>query len=97
MFNMQANLDLFPPRLMVNISEIINGNFDEYDQILIIYYNKYKTSEDFSFEHLCRILTKYSNVSIMRIINSHRINNDWNLKSVNLRIINYVSEKILFS
>jgi hypothetical protein len=93
---MQANLNSFPERLKKDTSDIINGKYSNDEQLLIIYYNKYKNDEMFSYEHLCSIITELTKIPVMRMIIRQRANNEWSLKSVNERVINFVMDKLLF-
>lgn len=92
---MQNNINEFPDFLKRDISDLINNNFTDEQQLFIIYFNKYKNDQNFSFEHLCRIINRTTNALVFGIISSYRATLKWDLKYLNSRVINHVIEVLL--
>lgn len=91
------NLNSFPENLKKNISSLISLNFAPDEQLLIIYYNKYKCDDQFSFEHLCGLIKRLTGISILRLTNKYKSTGKWNIKSINSRLINYLIEHFLLN
>lgn len=92
---MQSNINTFPDRLKKNNLDIILGNYSNEEKLLIIYYNKYKNNQSFSFEHLCSIINDFTKVPTLQMILRQRSNNAWNIKNLNDRIINFIIDRLL--
>lgn len=91
----ERNIETFPNNLKKEISAIIDTEFTSYDQLLIIYYSKYKNDAQFSFEHLCVIIRNIADIPITRLTTRYRSTYEWNIKSINERIIHYLIEYLL--
>ena len=91
---MQNNMD-FPSVLKKDLSDLICANYTEEQQLFVIYYNKYKNSRNFSFEHLCRIINHTTDTLVLNLISSYRSTLKWDLKQLNIRTINHVISVLL--
>jgi hypothetical protein len=93
---MQTNSNYFPNDLKLDISELINADYTEEQQLFVVYYNRYKNNGNFSFEHLCRIINHTTNTLVLSLITSYRATAKWDLKHLNSRIINHVIKVLMF-
>lgn len=91
------NLSSFPDSLKISKSHLISGNFDLHDQLLVIYYNKFKKDRVFSFEHLCGIACETIGISLRKAIAKFRKTGEWNIKAIGDRKILYLMNSLLKS
>lgn len=88
-------MDSYPPTLKISLSEMIEKNLSIYDQLIVIYYNKFKDSEMFSFEHFCDILSLKCKISINSLIKKFKKTENWNIKQLNQRKVTYFINLLL--
>jgi hypothetical protein len=91
-------MSTFPQSLKITTSEIPGTSLNIYEQLLVIYYNKYKNEELFSFEHLCGIINHNfiaRTLLVYRMIKKYRQTNQWDIKQLGERRTRYLIQKLL--
>ena len=91
----QINLESFPNRLKISFVDLLITERSPHDQLLIIYYNEYKKSRLFSFEHLCRTMDEIVDIPINRLILKYKNNGDWDLSNVPRNKLKYINNHLL--
>ena len=90
-----TNHSTFPQALKITTSEILVKKLNLHDQLLVIYYNKYKSSKVFSFEHLCEIAAVYLKTQMKKFIYKFRETNKWDVHQLGERRISYLINLLL--
>jgi hypothetical protein len=85
-------MNSFPNKLKKELNALVGSSHTDDEQLLIIYYNKYKNSTEFSLGHLRNIIETTIGSPLPLIINT---TDAWNIKSINGRIIDFMIQWML--
>jgi hypothetical protein len=88
-------MNSYPSALKISISEMINKNLSMNEQLIVIYYNKFKNLESFSFEHFCNILSLECQIPINRLLKQFKKTEIWNINQLNQRQVTYLIDLLL--
>lgn len=91
----EFNLDKFPSNFKLSVADLLTFDKTNHDQIMVVYYNDYKSSRLFSFEHLCRIVNDITDIPVNKLIAMYRRTGIWDLSEIPEFKLSYIIGKML--
>jgi hypothetical protein len=87
--------ETFPEHLKMDEHKMLYNKNNIYNEVLKVYYNEYKNTSHFSFDHLCYIINKITGASVNKVLDDYHISKKWNLRRLEKRYIEYVIQYLI--